>query len=83
MDPRFAAGREFGKNLSDRAGNISNGLAIAAAIPTPASPALAGLALLEKGLSLAGTAIQLSADIGHARRTGDYARLKLMLLVRC
>ena len=76
MDARSARGTEFGGAPSEWAGNASNALAVAAAVPTPATPVLAGLALLGRGLSLAGTGIQLAADYGHAQRTGDYARLK-------
>ena len=76
MDRRSAAGREFGGDLNEWAGNVSSALAVGAAIPSPASPFLAGSSKLAKGLSVAGTVIQLAADYGHARRTGDYARLK-------
>jgi RHS repeat-associated protein len=76
MDARLAGGREFGGAVNEWAGNTSNTLAVAAAIPTPATPFLGGLSLLGRVVSLAGTGIQLTADYAHARRTGDYVRLK-------
>lgn len=71
MDPRLAKGREFFGALSNWSGHSANGLALAGAVPTPATPALEAFAGVAKGLSLVATGSQLLLDGVHYARTGD------------
>jgi hypothetical protein len=71
MDPWLAEARAFFGSLSQWSGNAANGLALAGAVPTPATPALEATAVVAKGLSLVATGSQLMLDGVHFARTGD------------
>jgi RHS repeat-associated protein len=56
-------------------GVASGGLAIAGAIPTPASPGLEGLAIAAQGLSRLSTVVAVGADAAFGFRTGNWQPL--------